>query len=190
MVLDLNSPYWKYAGTVNSDGVYTTAPIDINGYQISYTAQGMRILYTAENSYRGLAVEETGLVYGLSDRVDDDELYVGSNNSYVYSYNGTSDGVLNEKLSFSDTATSYAMTMTFAVGNRIEHTTEYIVRAYILLEDGTYIYSDCVRFTNYLIADYLYKKRLMGNVNGHNYLYNSILKTVDSGYKEVIYNEN
>lgn len=125
--------------------------VEINGYQISTTLEGFRTVYSVESSIDGKDVVECGLVYALSDYVTEDELYVGRESDYIMSYAGTSEnGQCEYNFSDFETATSYAMTMLFAEKTDVEFKTKYSIRAYALIADGTYMYSDV---TSYIIYD-------------------------------------
>lgn len=67
--------------------------------------------------------------------------------------------------------------------------TEYKVRAYALLSDGSYVYSDVATYSIYRIADYLYANKLMNTTDEHQFLYNNILKIANSGYQYIEYNK-
>ena len=62
------------------------------------------------------------------------------------------------------------------------------VRAYVKYTNGDYTYSNIKKFSAYSVADELYTKRMMNNINAHNYLYTRILSSVKPDYKEVDYN--
>ncbi len=172
----------------NIGHVTTSDDIEINGYQISYTYGGMRTVYTAKSKINGQNVVEQGLVYGLDEYVDEDQLYVGSSAKYVASYKSTNIGRLQH--SFSSTMPSeksYAMTMLF--GNTVnEFTTGWLIRAYAKLADGSIVYSKVSTYTISGIADKLYQGCKMQNLAGHTYLYENILKKVNPSYAEVDFN--
>lgn len=64
-------------------------------------------------------------------------------------------------------------------------TANYKVRAYAVLEDGSYIYSDISDYSIARVADKLYKDHLMNTLEAHNYLYDNILSKVYEGYETV-----
>ncbi|MBE5958821.1 MAG: hypothetical protein E7254_08200 [Lachnospiraceae bacterium] len=161
--------------------------IEINGYQISNYAEGMRCVYSVEDTIAGQEVKESGLIYGLADEISNSDMYVGSTNSNVYSFASTPVGVSSVTYSESTTATSYIMTMLFGVKNAQEYTTNMAVRAYAKLADGTYVYSDVENYSIYEVSKYLYDNVKMYTIDAHNYIYNNILKVVNPNYKEVDY---
>lgn len=165
----------------------STITVEINGYQISATAEGMRTIYSVESTINGSEVVEKGMVYSLADYASESEIYVGSESEYVRSYQATEAGKMSANVSASATATSYAMTMKFAAGTAAEFSTRYRVRAYAKLADGTYVYSDCVEYTAYDIADELYQDSLMNTESAHNYLYTNILSVVNPDYEIIAY---
>lgn len=71
-----------------------------------------------------------------------------------------------------------------------EFNAKYKVRAYALMEDGTYYYSKISSYRVFDVAKVLYDEGIMNTFSGHEYLYNNILKVVDATYKEVDYNWN
>ena len=88
-----------------------TAEIQIHGYQISAPLDGIRTVYSVDKANEN--VEEVGLVYGLSNRASENEIYVESSNPYVASVHGTQNGKSSVNFSDSQTSTSYVMTMMF-----------------------------------------------------------------------------
>lgn len=189
--------------TQNGTGIYETTIPEINdkkeivisdgvtlqGYQISTFSGGTRTVYSIEPEIDGKTVTECGLVYGLCPYVEEAELYVGSESSYVYSYAATSSGIMNVSFG-SDTATSYTMTMKQNIGNIsiAGLNANYYVRAYAKLSDASYVYSEIGSYSIYTIADYLYQNRKMPLPERHEYLYDKILSVVDTTYKKVDYN--
>ncbi|MCR5837969.1 MAG: RICIN domain-containing protein [Lachnospiraceae bacterium] len=171
-----------------NDGEQTIADgIEINGYQISNSAEGMRCAYSVEDTINGKEVLESGLIYGLSDDIQDSDMFVGSPNGSVYSFKSTAAGLSYESYSESSTADSYLMTLMFAKKNAKEYTTNMSIRAYAKLAGGEYVYTDVEKYTIYGISKYLYDNVKMYTVDAHNYIYNDILKVVTPNYKAVDY---
>ena len=165
--------------------------VEINGFQISTTLGGFRTVYSVEDMIDGQKVEECGLVFAMTDYADDAELYVGSVSPYVKSFAGTKEkGKCPTVCSDSQTATSFAMTMLFAVNTKNEFENNYSVRAYARLENGIYIYSAVEHYTVYNIAKQIYSECLMNYREAHEYLYNEILKVVNPNEKLIDYNPN
>lgn len=160
--------------------------VEINGYQISTAVGGSRTIYSVEKTINELEVVEQGLVYGLGMYVTEDDIYVGADSKYVVSFAATNAGVLSTNAG-SATARSYAMTMVQNIGKCIPEglSAKYYVRAYAKLSDGSYVYSEAGEYSVYSVSDYLYQNNEMNSKDGHDYLYNNILKIVDQGYKEV-----
>lgn len=158
--------------------------IEINGYQVSATAQGMRTIYSVDSEIEGKAVTSSGIVYSLAQYAEISDLYVGSTSEYVRSYVSTSAGVSKKNFSDSDIATSYAMTMKFATKEAAEYSAKWRIRAYAQLDDGTYVYTEPIEYTIYDIADKLYQDRLMNTKEHHDYLYTNILSIVNKEYEE------
>lgn len=179
--------YYDVAATFDDEKKTT---IEINGCQINATVEGMRTVYSVEDIINDMEVVERGMVYSLADYASEDELYVGSESKYVRSYQATDEGKLSENFSTSATATSYAMTMKFAVGTAAEFCEEYRVRAYAKLSDGSYVYSNYVEYTVYSIADELYQNSLMNTETAHNCLYTNILSVVNPEYQLIPYAES
>ncbi|MBR3646677.1 MAG: carbohydrate-binding protein, partial [Lachnospiraceae bacterium] len=157
----------------------------IHGFQISTVNKGVRTVYTVESEINGKKVVSRGMVYSLSSHVNENELYVNSPNSYVHSFNATEKGVISGSgINNTPTSTCYAMTMQYG-NTKTAFTTEYRVKAFALLEDGTYVYSDAKTYTVYGIANTLYQDNKMTNAQSHQFLYDNILKFVNPDYEEV-----
>jgi len=177
-----NGVYITKVVSVTMSGDVITDDIEINGYQISTSANGMRTVYSFDSNVEGQAVQEVGLIYGIEDD-EFDEMYMvaDSDKDFVYVSKATKEeGRFDSPISKSE---SYAMTMTFAAATSEEFTTVFYVRAYAKLQDGRYAYTECHQYTIYDLADYLYSNNLMSNQDKHNYLYNMILKKVDNNYQ-------
>lgn len=181
-----NLDYFSFTKTSEYvEPIKITNDMEINGFQISTTAEGIRTVYSVASTVEGLSVSEVGLVYGINGASDDD-LIVGSDNSYVASYKATSAGKLDSAITKSN---SYAMTMQFKDDKTADNfSKEYRIRGYAKLSDGTYVYTSVQEYSIYTVAATLYNGKLMSTFRGHDYLYNTILKTVNSSYAEVDYN--
>lgn len=169
--------------------VPTSDKLKIEGYQISYTLQGLRVVSSIEPAIDGKKVVRTGNIYGLpSEGVEDADLILNSEHEFVKNFDATSAGLLDKKMGASATANYYAMTMIGNGTTAAAYQREYIVRAYAVLEDNTIVYSPAKTYSIYYVAKLLYDGALMNNYAGHSYLFNDILKVVDVNYKEVEYN--
>lgn len=162
--------------------VTSTVKVSIKGCQISTTVEGYRTIYSVDDPDN--EVEKVGLVYGLADLTNPEEMVVNSSNSKVYNYDATEKGKITLQDTTSDTMQHYAMTMTF-IKTQEFYTADLYVRAYAQLKDGSYVYSDCATVNVYDIAEELYQGVKMKNYQGHAYLYENILKVVTPSYKEV-----
>lgn len=87
----------------------------------------------------------------------------------------------------STTAIYYDRTMNITGLNKAGYTVTYLVRAYVKDAEGNVTYSDVMSYSINDIATQLYDNDLMSTYNGHNALYDNILKKVDAEYKEVDY---
>lgn len=159
--------------------------LELSGYQMSYTLKGYRTLYSIADPAG--EVEESGVVYGLTDRITEDELVVESTNEIVYSVVSTPQGIASANYSSYDGATTYIVTMEL-IKKAAFYNTSISIRAYAKLKNGSYVYTDISTMSVYRVASTLYNKCLMPSIDGHNYLYNDILTQVDSSYKFVDYN--
>lgn len=179
-------------------GVTISTDIDITGYQITSTFGGVegnmghRVVYEAEPTINNQKATEVGLVYGLvygDNPITEKDVVYGSTNEYVASFKATDQGKLSVVMGDSKDASYYAMTMNYgsADGNgnvKLEaFTTKYYVRAYAKLTDGSIVYSDVYSFTAYKVADYLYQNSLINTKSTYDYIYEKILKAVDSNYQ-------
>lgn len=164
------------------------------GYQINTNRGGSRVIGMVEPKISGKNVAKWGFVYAITKNgnttysVTDEDMIVGTNNQYVVSLESTSAGTSESVLGDSTTATYFVRTTLFGVSTSEEFTAEYKVRAYAVLEDGSYVYSDIYDYSVYDICDKLYQDRKMNTIENHNYLYNNILKVVNLNYTEVDYN--
>lgn len=164
-----------------------SAQLEINGYQISTTVEGYRVVYSVSDP--DSQVKSVGMIYGLADKSTASDMIIDSNNSAVYSYPATEVGKCTYCYSSMSNAESYTMTMKFHKTAEFFNT-RISVRSYAELEDGRYIYSDIKTLRVYDIADYLYQNHKMNNFSGHEYLLNNILRIVNPSYAEEDYDWN
>jgi len=162
--------------------------IQIDGFQISTTAGGVRTVYSVEPEYQDQTITEVGMIYGIVDKTKESDIRMGSSTKYVKTFAATEEGKVG-KSSDSTFATSYAMTIDYDLQNVREEflTTDYYVRAYAKLDNGRYMYSDIEQYCIYDIADTLYTNLIMTSEDAHNYLYDNILARVDEEYDRVDY---
>ena len=173
--------------------------INITGYQMTSSLMGipgnmgMRVVYQIEPTVNGKEVNEKGLIYGLvygENPIGASDLMYNSSSEYVKKYMATNAGKAGEQLGDSETASYYVMTMSCDAGDGTSNVTadaftaKYYVRAYARLADDSIVYSNVESYTVYNIANYIYQHRLVGNKSSYDYLYNKILKYVNSDYKE------
>ena len=163
--------------------------VNIEGYQISQLSWGFRTVSSVEPEIYGREVVEYGNIYAIIiGDITEDDLYVGNDNKYVVSYKATEEGIVDEQYSESSTAINYVRTMSNNGSTSQAFQQKYMVRAYAKLADGRYIYSDAYEYSIFDVAETAYTQKLMSNVTSHNYIYENILKVVDSDYEEVEYN--
>ena len=174
-------------GDVESEpSLNVSSDLGIKGYQISTTLGGFRVIGTTNDTVDGKNVKTRGLVYALSEvngvdnNISNNDMYVGNESPYVKSYESTDMGTLDDH--------SFVMTMLFASYNQTEFNSKYKVRAYAVLENGDYVYSNVYSYSVYKISDYLYQKGAMTNKAAHDYLFNKILTMVDSSYQQIDFN--
>ncbi|MBE5958036.1 MAG: carbohydrate-binding protein [Lachnospiraceae bacterium] len=180
-----------FGGESSNSNITVSDKVEINGLQISYTGKGVRCLYSSANSIDGKDVVERGMVYSLTSEVpNEDDVYVREDMDFVKYFASTNAGISSVNRSNIENSQTRIMTMLFGTGTKEEFLEEYGVRSYVKLSDGTYRYSELRKYTVYNLAAYLYEGKLMPTVEGHNYLYNSILRVANSNYKEVLYYYN
>ena len=120
----------------------------------------------------------------------------GSDNRYVESYAATESGKVSLEMEDSKTASYYARTMSCGMADGADnisataYTTQYYVRVYAKLSDGSIVYSQVNQFKIYDVADYIYQNQMVSNRAMYDYLYTKILKYVTSDYKEGNFNWN
>jgi len=174
-------------------GVVISDDVKIEGFQISNVSQGSRVIASVEPQVNGLTVNSWGFVFAIESvgdetySVPNEDMVVGSESEYIKSYQSTAVGTSSVTFGESKTATYYVNTMLFAAKTATEFNAKYKVRAYALLSDGSYVYSDVASYRIVNIAKHLYNNKLMNNFSAHTYLYNDILKVVDANYAEVDY---
>jgi hypothetical protein len=156
----------------------------VSGFQISTTYEGARVVGSVAKSYNGKTTVSSGYIFGLSEYNDtntgitDKDLKLGSQDNYVKSYEMTSGELRGE-------TENIICTMKFGAKNRTAFNANYKVCAYVVLSDGSVIYSNVYNYSVYKIANYLYQNLLMNRQDSHNYLYNNILKVVDPNYEKI-----
>ncbi|MBE5959706.1 MAG: carbohydrate-binding protein [Lachnospiraceae bacterium] len=174
--------------SVEDETIETNDGLDIEGVQISYTLKGLRVVTSIEQTINNKRVVRSGNVYGLAtEGVEERDLVIDSTSDLVAAFENTNVGLLQNYDKKSKTANYYAMTMLDNGTTARAYTLEYLVRPYAVLEDGSVVYGKAWGYTIFDVAEYLYQKNLMNNAAGHNYLYNDILKTVNSDYEEIPY---
>ena len=163
--------------------VSTNMKLSINGYQISSTLEGFRTIYSIKDDDK--EASEVGLIYGLTDRISESDMVVGSQNQYVTVAKSTDEGKNPFKLSDDANTTSYTMTMLYGDSGIGMLSSKISVRVYTKLNNGKYVYSDIKTMSIYSVANVLYQQKKMITYSGHNYLYEKILNVVTPGYIKV-----
>ena len=165
--------------------------INVEGYQISVPHEGFRVVGSVEDTINNKKVKNWGFVYALATvnnkdtGITDEDVFVREDNYYVKAYQSTANGTLQDRYSESETATNYARVMTFGAFTVSAYTARYKVRAYAVLEDGSYVYSKLVNFSVFEVASYMYDNRIMSTKADHDYLYDKILTKVQPDYKYI-----
>ena len=193
---EIEEPTEKPTETPTEPGtetVVTSKDVNVVGYQISSTLKGSRVVASVEPTVNGKNVVKHGLVYALTKLGDKDtgvkniDMTVSADNYYVASFESTNNGNVDKVFGSSKTAQYYVMTTLFENQTVQEYTAKYKVRAYAVLSDGSYVYSDIYSYSVYNVASALYDGGKMPTNAGHTYLYDSILKLVNPSYKQVDY---
>lgn len=176
-----------------------TGNVEVMGFQMnSNTAEGavsefapsFRIvsraakhIVNAQNEICG--VVSFGTVYAFGD-FDKSQMTVASaeaaEDDAIFHITATDEGIYNGYVSgvYDDSQQNYFAMTIKPVSYYYENLTDqYTVRAYAILDDGSYVYSDnCYTVTKVEIAEYLYKNQMMPSKAAHDYLYNNILNIV------------
>ncbi|MCR5835233.1 MAG: hypothetical protein K6G88_01860 [Lachnospiraceae bacterium] len=178
----------------NSSDIEISEGVEMLGFQVSAYVEGMRANYLVDNVIDGKQVVERGLVYGLATYCSQKDVYVGSPDWFVRSFSATSKGNIplsdldRQEIGISESTDMYAMTMLFTQHkNALEFNDDMIVRAYALLEDGNYYYSNEIQYNIYDIANLFYANSYSFDEYSHNYLFNTILKVVKPDYIPIAY---
>ncbi|MCR5736349.1 MAG: hypothetical protein K6G64_01705 [Eubacterium sp.] len=196
--VDLNSRYFKAsAGELDEANIIRVSDdVKVEGYQINAISGGARTVGSVPKTVNGKQVVGRGIVYALAkvngqeNDVTDKDIKVGGKNYFVRNYDLTNAPTLSLETA-DPNRTYFAITMLFANGgSKKEFEATYKARTYVVLEDGTIVYSDVDSYTIFAISEVLYQNQKMRNKTWHNYLYENILKVVDSSYKEVDYDWN
>ena len=175
--------------TQNNKNIVISDKVIVEGFQISSVVKGLRTVSSVEPEIDKKSVVEFGNIYAVArDELSDEDIYIGSDSAYVAAIPSTSAGISENQFSNSSTAVNYVMTMTENGTTSSALTTNYKIRAYAKLSDGSYVYSNVEEYSIYNVAKVLYDGAMMNNSSGHDYLYDSILKVVDSNYTKVDYN--
>ena len=188
-----NIDYFLFSDEAYVEPTLESGRIKIEGYQISATRKGSRVVGSVEPTIDGKNVVGWGLIYGVNKagentfNISDNDMRVNSDSKYVAALDSTSQGTTDTVFGSSDTATYFVRTTLFGSFTSVEYSAEYKIRAYAKLSDGTYRYSTVKSYSVYDIADVLYKNVKMNTITAHEYLYNSILKVVNPNYAEVDY---
>lgn len=174
---------------VDAVDVTISDEVQVEGFQISYILGGLRTVSSVEPEINGQKVVEYGNIYALAkDGVTTKDMVADSTNSYVAKYVATELGVVEDNYSDSTTAINYVRTMTDNGSTSDALQQKYMIRAYAKLADGSYVYSSVASYSIFNVGKVLYDNAIMSTITGHNYIYNNILKVVDSSYAEVDYN--
>lgn len=194
-ILFKNTNISEETTTVNETKVdqETTAELEglikIEGVCINTKIGGMKIVAKVTDSINNKKVTKFGLIYGLlkyngkKTGITSDHLKIGMEGQFVRSYNTTQKGIWKK----TDNTTTYVETMTYGANSKEAYTAEYKARAYAVLEDGEIVYSNAIDYSVYEIAEQLYNNCMMPTIDGHKYLYNTILTKVTPEYTEKIY---
>ena len=194
-ILFKNTNISEETTTVNETKVNqeTTAELEglikIEGVCINTKIGGMKIVAKVTDSINNKKVTKFGLIYGLlkyngkKTGITSDHLKIGMEGQFVRSYNTTQKGIWKK----TDNTTTYVETMTYGANSKEAYTAEYKARAYAVLEDGEIVYSNAIDYSVYEIAEQLYNNCMMPTIDGHKYLYNTILTKVTPEYTEKIY---
>ncbi len=162
--------------------------LEVNGCQVNANCGGVRTIYTVTDTIYGKKVVERGLTYGVGGYANLNDVTYGSSSEYVASFAADARGPMKTNHSNTLTAgTSYAMTLKFAAGTKKEFQTTWYVRAYAKLSDGTIVQGPINYYIIYDMADYFYQNYGMPTKEGHQYLYDFILKKVNPNYVEKNY---
>jgi len=159
--------------------------VTVKGFQISNNNWGVRTLSTYEPQINGLEVTEFGNIYGIiEDGVSEKDMVVDSNSQYIAKFVGTTEGILSSSLTDDDSSVTYVMTMVDNGTTAEAYTQEYMIRSYVVLSDGSVVYSPVYTYSIFDIADFVYSNGIANNYASHEYIYNNILSVVDSAYKK------
>lgn len=194
---------WEFEAYGKEEIVSISNNIAITGYQMTSALNnidgnmGFRTVYQAEPQIDGQTATQVGLVYGLvygDNPITKKDVVYDSDNPYVRQHTATENGKSPTVMGDSDTASYYVLTMDCGNGTGSgnvsvnAYTTQYYVRAYAKLKDGSIVYSKVKAFTIYDVADFLYQNQFVKNKHTFDCLYQKILRPVNSDYEERQFN--
>lgn len=190
---------WEFEVYGQDEEMAINDDIAVTGYQMTSSLynvdgnMGFRVVYQAEPMVHGQRREEVGLIYGLvygEQPISEEDMVYGSDNPFVKSYAATSSGKSDKVMGDSDTADYYVRTMSCGYADESNslnpslYTSEFYVRVYAKLSDGSIVYSDVESYTIFKVADLIYQNQLTNHQSTYEHLYNKILSYVDSNYKK------
>lgn len=185
--VDMDKAYYDSDPNPEKD-LLTEKDIAITGYQMTTSIGGVqgkigiRTIYQIEQAVNNDKVKEKGLVIGLdSGNISDRDMVIDNDNELVMHAASTQKGKAFVQLGNSDSADYYVMTMDISGG----YNQNYKVRPYAILDNGTIIYGETVRFNIFKVAKELYNGSYMPNFSSHNTLYEEVIKKVEPLYGEV-----
>ncbi|MBQ2642299.1 MAG: right-handed parallel beta-helix repeat-containing protein [Eubacterium sp.] len=168
--------------------------VRVEGYQASATVAdssgalgGIRTVASVEKQVDGEDVVQFGQIIALANYATESEMTVDSTSAFVNVHYATEQSILDVVMGPSKTATYYAQTMCLGNVSKEFFAEPLKIRSFAVLENGEVRYSEIYSYTVYNVADYLYKNRLMSTKNGHDFLYNRVLKPLNPDYVEVDY---
>ena len=168
-----------YNSGLGEDEIVTSDDVKIEGFQISTTLPGCRVIGSVESEINGKQVMGWGLIYGLISAgkeafgVEDADMTIDSEHKYVKVFSSTALGTIDgSRIGKSSEETCFVRTMQFSAFTEKEFNAEYKVRAYAVLEDGSYAYStEISSYSIFRVAKIIYDNVLMNTEVNHRYLY-------------------
>lgn len=184
-----------------------TGNVRLEGYQMNTnTAEGavsefnpsFRVMSSADQIITGSdgrlhGVKKFGTIYGLKNRVGSaEDMVVDSSNANVHTYEATGLGIYETGL-FSQSnikeeeeeRTYWALTFKHLNYSYDAIVTNYVFRAYAILDNGEVVYDDNsygfdeTQVNVYNIATSLYEGKKMGSASAHEFLFDNVISIVD-----------
>lgn len=157
-----------------------SSTISICGFQYNKDLNGYRILYTTPQN-----VSESGIIFGASFAgAGDEDMVLNNDSDIIRTYRATDNALISYEdfisvggnTSFPSTNEYCLFTVISNGDTKFELEASQAVRPYAILNNGTVVYGKIQHFSVYKIAYSLYYNCMSMTQEGHEFLYDNIIK--------------